>query len=62
MHSLLLLRLVQEKVDKVTLLPRSGGLGGFTRFWPDDEVIDSGLLTRSALKARLVVALGGRGG
>ena len=48
------------KVDKVTLLPRSGGLGGFTRFWPDDEVIDSGLLTRSALKARLVVALGGR--
>ena len=48
------------KVDKVTLLPRSGGVGGFTRFWPDDEVIDSGLLTRSALKARLVVALGGR--
>ena len=48
------------KVDKVTLLPRSGGVGGFTRFWPDDEVIDSGLLTRAALKARLVVALGGR--
>ena len=48
------------KVDKVTLLPRSGGVGGFTRFWPDEEVIDSGLLTRSALKARLVVALGGR--
>ena len=48
------------KVDKVTLLPRSGGVGGFTRFWPDDEVIDSGLLTRAALRARLVVALGGR--
>ena len=48
------------KVDKVTLLPRSGGVGGFTRFWQDDEVIDSGLLTRAALKARLVVALGGR--
>ena len=48
------------KVDKVTLLPRAGGVGGFTRFWPDDEVIDSGLLTRAALKARLVVALGGR--
>ena len=48
------------KVDKVTLLPRSGGVGGFTRFLPDEEVIDSGLLTRSALKARLVVALGGR--
>ena len=48
------------KVDKVTLLPRSGGVGGFTRFWPDEEEIDSGLLTRAALKARLVVALGGR--
>jgi cell division protease FtsH len=47
-------------VDKVTLLPRSGGVGGFTRFWPDDEVIDSGLITRAALRARLVVALGGR--
>ena len=49
-----------SKVDKVTLLPRSGGVGGFTRFWPDEEEIDSGLLTRAALKARLVVALGGR--
>jgi len=48
------------KVDKVTLLPRSGGVGGFTRFWPDEEEIDSGLLTRASLKARLVVALGGR--
>ncbi|MGC6482427.1 MAG: ATP-dependent zinc metalloprotease FtsH [Synechococcus sp.] len=48
------------RVDKVTLLPRSGGVGGFTRFWPDDEVVDSGLLTRAALRARLVVALGGR--
>ena len=46
------------KVDKVTLLPRSGGVGGFTRFWPDDEVIDSGLLT--VLSRHLVVALGGR--
>ena len=48
------------EIDKVTLLPRSGGVGGFTRFWPDEEVIDSGLLTKAALHARLVVALGGR--
>lgn len=49
-----------DRVDKVTLLPRSGGVGGFTRFWPDDEVLDSGLVTKAYLRARLVVALGGR--
>ena len=49
-----------DRVDKVTLLPRSGGVGGFTRLWPDEEVLDSGLVTKSRLRARLVVALGGR--
>ena len=49
-----------DPVDKVTLLPRSGGVGGFTRFFPDEEIIDSGLVTRSYLRARLVMALGGR--
>ena len=49
-----------DRVDKVTLLPRSGGVGGFTRLWPDEEVLDSGLITRASLMARLVVALGGR--
>lgn len=49
-----------DPVDKVTLLPRSGGVGGFTRFFPDEEIIDSGLVTRAYLKARLVMALGGR--
>ena len=49
-----------DPVDKVTLLPRSGGVGGFTRFFPDEEVLDSGLVTRAYLQARLVMALGGR--
>jgi len=49
-----------DRVDKVTLLPRSGGVGGFTRFWPDEERLDSGLVSRATLQARLVVALGGR--
>ncbi|PTT96102.1 cell division protein FtsH, partial [Pseudomonas sp. HMWF031] len=47
-----------DPVDKVTLLPRSGGVGGFTRFFPDEEVLDSGLVTRAYLQARLVMALG----
>ena len=46
-------------VDKVTLLPR-GGAGGYTRFIPDEEQLDSGLVTRSSCMADLVVALGGR--
>ncbi len=48
-----------EDVDKISLLPR-GGVGGFTRFWPDEEIVDSGLITKSYLTAKLVVALGGR--
>jgi cell division protease FtsH len=46
-------------VDKVTILPR-GGAAGYTRFMPDEEVLDSGLITRSSCLADLVVALGGR--
>ena len=46
-------------VDKVTLLPR-GGAGGYTRFMPDEEQLDWGLVTRSSCMADLVVALGGR--
>ena len=49
-----------DRVDKVTLLPRSGGVGGFTRLWPDEDVLDSGLMTKAMLMARLVVTLGGR--
>ena len=49
-----------DPVDKVSLLPRSGGVGGFTRFFPDEEVIDSGLVSKAYLMARLVMALGGR--
>ena len=48
-----------NRVDKVTILPR-GAAGGYTRFMPDEEQMDSGLVTKSACLARLVVALGGR--
>ena len=48
-----------NSVDKVTILPR-GAAGGYTRFMPDEEQMDSGLITKSSCLARLVVALGGR--
>jgi len=49
-----------DPLDKVTLLPRAGGVGGFARMLPDEEILDSGLISKAYLRARLVVALGGR--
>jgi len=48
-----------DDLDKVTLLPRSGGVGGFARLTPDEEVVD-GLVTRAWLQARMAVSMGGR--
>ncbi len=47
-----------NKLDKVTILPR-GGAGGYTRFMPDEEKLDSGLITKASCRADLVVTLGG---
>lgn len=49
-----------DRLDKVTLLPRAGGVGGFARTTPDEEILDSGLVSKAYLEARLVVAMGGR--
>ena len=49
-----------DRLDKVTLLPRAGGVGGFARTMPDEDILDSGLISRAYLCARLVVVLGGR--
>jgi cell division protease FtsH len=49
-----------DEVGKVTIVPRSGGAGGFTLFTPADEQQDSGLYSRRYLQDQLAVALGGR--
>ena len=49
-----------DALDKVTLLPRAGGVGGFARTMPNEDILDSGLISRAYLLARLVVVLGGR--
>jgi cell division protease FtsH len=50
-----------DPVEKVTIIPRSGGIEGFTSFTLDDEMIDSeGLRSRALLMNRITVALGGR--
>ncbi|MBD0335708.1 MAG: ATP-dependent zinc metalloprotease FtsH [Cyanobacteria bacterium Co-bin13] len=48
-----------DSVNKVTIIPRSGGVEGFTQFLPSEDVIDSGLYTRNWLIDRITVALGG---
>jgi cell division protease FtsH len=49
-----------DRLDKVTLLPRAGGVGGFARTMPSEDILDSGLISRAYLLDRLVVVLGGR--
>ena len=49
-----------DVVDKITILPRTGGVGGFTRFFPNEEILDSGLYSKSYLYSKIVVSLGGR--
>ncbi|NBX51739.1 ATP-dependent zinc metalloprotease FtsH, partial [bacterium] len=48
-----------DAVRKVSIIPR-GSAGGVTLFEPDADRVDSGLLTRTYLENKLVVALGGR--
>ncbi|CAN1210393.1 ATP-dependent zinc metalloprotease FtsH [Tumidithrix helvetica PCC 7403] len=44
-------------LDKVTIIPRSGGVGGFSKALPSEEM---GLESRSAILAMITVSLGGR--
>jgi len=46
-----------DKLDKVTIIPRSGGIGGFSAGLPSEEL---GLETRSAIIAMITIALAGR--
>jgi cell division protease FtsH len=49
-----------DMVTKVTIIPRSGGAGGFTLFTPPEERLESGMYSKKYLCAQLTVALGGR--
>jgi cell division protease FtsH len=49
-----------DMVTKVTIIPRSGGAGGFTLFTPPEERLESGLYSKRYLDSQLTVALGGR--
>ncbi len=60
-HALLMTLLKHsDPLNKVTIIPRSGGVGGFAQQIFDENMVDSGLYTRAWLMDRITVTLGGR--
>jgi cell division protease FtsH len=60
-HALLMTLLPHaDPLNKVTIIPRSGGVGGFAQQVFDEDIIDSGLYTRAWLLDRITITLGGR--
>jgi len=49
-----------ESIDKITILPRTGFIGGYTKIAPDDDVISSGLISKKLLLSKIEIALAGR--
>jgi cell division protease FtsH len=60
-HALLMTLLKNaDPLNKVTIIPRSGGIGGFAQPIIDDELLDSGLFSRAWMIDRITMTLGGR--
>jgi cell division protease FtsH len=59
-HALLITLLKNsDPLNKVTIIPRSGGVGGFAQQAFNEEMIDSGLYTKAWLRDRITIILGG---
>jgi len=50
----------QDKLEKISLFKSLGDISGMTDFTPDEETIDSGLITRKYIFNKIVVSLGAR--
>nr|WP_190672516.1 ATP-dependent zinc metalloprotease FtsH [Microcoleus sp. FACHB-672] len=60
-HALLMTLLKNsDPLNKVSIIPRSGGIGGFAQQVFNEEMVDSGLYSRAWLRDRITIALGGR--
>ncbi|MBP0000885.1 MAG: ATP-dependent zinc metalloprotease FtsH [Cyanobacteria bacterium SID2] len=60
-HALLMTLLKNsDPLNKVTIVPRSGGVGGFAQQIFDEDMVDSGMYSRSWLIDRMIITLGGR--
>ncbi|MBO3457233.1 ATP-dependent zinc metalloprotease FtsH [Aetokthonos hydrillicola CCALA 1050] len=49
-----------DPLNKVTIIPRSGGVGGFSQQILNEEIIDSGLYSKAWLEDKITIALGGK--
>ena len=50
----------QDKLESISLFKSVSSISGTTYFTPDEETIDSGLLTRSYIYNKIVISLGSR--
>ena len=50
----------QDKLEKISLFKSFGDMYGMTYFTPDEEILDSGLLTRNYIYNKIVILLGSR--
>ena len=50
----------QDKLKKISLFKSLGDISGMTYFSPDEETLDSGLLSRSYIYNKIVISLGSR--
>ena len=50
----------QDKLEKISLFKSLGDMSGMTYFTPDEETMDSGLLTRNYIYNKIVISLGSR--
>ena len=49
-----------DKLEKISLFKSIGDISGMTYFTPDEESIDSGLITRNYIYNKIVISLGSR--
>ena len=49
-----------DELNKVTIIPRSGGIKGFSQSLPSEDMIDNSLRTYNWFIDRITIALGGR--
>ena len=45
-----------DSVEKITILPRSGYLGGYTKINPDDDIVSSGLISKKLLFSKFIAS------